>query len=190
MISSTSDSDRPRPRVVPEHLPNRSIGLDNKKTSEEDLKTVEYSVGGSDQFFYETDYLATYQSTLVTIENTRLIVNSDECSNSRDLSLEEQGELTDLILNSLQKVKINDSQKSKNGCGFPRFVMDSKSTTGNCPCPDFEIYYSSDSSCIPEGELIISGLDSNGDSDSEALSLMNEIKDFFKTQIDLVCPSS
>ena len=174
---------------------NRPIPLDNKGKSlnpQGVLEDVVYSVGGVDIFYYETKQVNACKSTLVTIENIdgeiKLSVDSDDCAESKILTSGEQTELTNLINQSLSNLRLKEPGDRDLGCSFPRFVVNSQSDGGSHA--DFEIYFSSSVNCVPNNELFVSDIDSNGQSDPQVLELMNNMEDFFEGQIDLACQGS
>lgn len=117
---------QPVSQTPPEFLENRPIPLDNKIFT----GSVSLDLGAGDSFAYETDYLATFQSTLVTIQQINgtntLTVISDGCNNSKTFTAQEYTDFQSLFIaayeSSLQRVLQMGETNTHQGGSFPRLV--------------------------------------------------------------------
>lgn len=166
-------------KTPPEYLSNRNLVLDNKVLS----GSISYSfgAGAGEVFTYETDYLATYESTLAIVKSkndkTIVEVKADKCKGERILTGGEIDSFIELFeasfSNSDEKM---DGSVPANGCTFPRLLMNSAGS-GN----DVEIYFSA-SDCTPNNNLFVSNNDGG-----DPVAIVNDVKTFFNGLIDDVC---
>lgn len=187
--ATNAQGDGADDRVVPEFLANRTITLDNKVVSNANLETV-WSVGGTDTFYYETDYQATYESTLVTItgENSFAIltVAADDCTGQRTLTYDESVELSGFFASYIPSTEIRvraaDEAPITQGCAFPRLSLDATGLLqDDSPATDFDIYFSTPE-CTPDNEFHVTDRDGNDPAAAQGV-----VETFFNAQIDLVC---
>ena len=182
--SQTGNADD---RPVPEYLPSRSIPLDNKNT----VGDSSWSVGGEDKFYYETNYRATYESTLVTVfgRNSKpfLGVLSDNCEGERPLSSGESLELSgffETYIPETQEKTADPQNPQVLGCAFPRLVLDSAQLVNGVPGVDFEIYFAP-AECTPDNDLYVVNI--GGGAGVNPIQAKADVESWFNAQIDQVC---
>ena len=188
---NTGGVDQPPP---PEFLVNQDLTFDNKVVANQLLETI-WSVGSDDIFYYETDYMATYVSTLVTITGQNsipvLTVRADNCDAGKNLNEEESRTLSSFFANYIDTTEIRaprtEVEVQTPGCAFPRLALDAKglltdqSSNPGGPAVDFDIYFATPE-CAPSGEFHVT--DRNGNDPAAAL---DEVRTFFRAQIDELC---
>ncbi len=197
MQSSNTDStndglgDGPDPREIPAFLANRALVFDNKVVSNDGF-SVTFNVGGADIIYYETDYGATYESTLVTISGgsgvaPALKVQSDSCNGERNISNEEAEQVVELFAMTIPftEIRVRGADQAPDlGCSFPRLALnvtkDPQSTDPEEPI-DLDIYLSSPE-CTPSGEFFVTDRDGN-----DPAVTSETVAAFFEAQIDAVC---
>ena len=176
-------------RVVPEFLVNRTLEFDNKIVNESNLQT-NWSVGGEDIFYYETDYQATYESTLVTVTGNAnsqavLKVVADDCDAEKVLTYDESLTLSNFYANYIPTTEVRVlamDEVTTPGCAFPRLGLDTKGLLpDNSPATDFDIYFTTPE-CSPAGEFFVTDRDGN-----DPAQALDDVRTFFNAQIDLVC---
>ncbi len=178
----------------PEFLVNRDLAFDNKIVANQLLETI-WSVGSSDIFYYETDYKAVYESTLVTVtgenQSPVMTVKTDSCENSKVLSTAESQELSGFYSSYINATEIRtrgvDAPPVTPGCAFPRLALNatgllpaSTSDPGGDPV-DFDIYFST-AECTPDNEFYITNRNGN-----DPAAALDDVRSFFRAQIDELC---
>ncbi len=178
----------------PEFLVNQTIDLDNKIVANQLLETI-WSVGSTDVFYYETDYRATYESTMVRItgQNSQpvLTVTADDCQESKPLNQDESQTLSTFFATYINATEIRsraaDEVPVTPGCAFPRLALDATGLLSDTasdpggPAVDFDIYFTTPQ-CTPSNEFFIT--DRNGIDPAAALA---DVENFFNAQIDELC---
>lgn len=169
--------DSPSATETPTVLINRSFPLDNKVT----FGNVNYAIGNGDTYIYETNYLATNNSTVVTIQDSptfaTFTVSSDQCSSQKNLSLQSAQDFFGLFSDAFPSTSLRallPNEVKEEGCGFPRLILNASGSGG-----DVEIFFSS-RECTPEGDLFLE--DTNGNN-----QIKMAVQAYFHDLIDSAC---